>query len=70
MTSSICPAKLAISKAPKHCGDEAVALDIVADRAEFDSGVHFSVHWPDVDEDISIDGMLHGTPAPRPMAVL
>ena len=28
------------------------------------------VHWPDVDEDISIDGMLHGTPAPRPMAVL
>jgi hypothetical protein len=24
------------------------------------------VHWPDVDEDISADGMLHGTPAPRP----
>ena len=28
------------------------------------------VHWPDVDEDISIEGMLHGTPALRPMAVL
>jgi hypothetical protein len=24
------------------------------------------VHWPDVDEDISADGMLNGTPAPRP----
>lgn len=28
------------------------------------------VHWPEVDEDISIEGMLHGTPAPRPTAVL
>ncbi len=26
------------------------------------------VHWPDVDEDISAVGMLHGTPAPRPKA--
>ncbi len=24
------------------------------------------VHWPDVDEDISADGMLYGMPAPRP----
>jgi hypothetical protein len=24
------------------------------------------VHWPDVDEDISVDGMLHGIPARRP----
>jgi hypothetical protein len=24
------------------------------------------VHWPDIDEDISVEGMLHGTPAPRP----
>ena len=24
------------------------------------------VHWPDVDEDISIRGMLHGVPACRP----
>jgi hypothetical protein len=24
------------------------------------------VHWPGIDEDISADGMLHGTPAPRP----
>ena len=24
------------------------------------------VHWPDVDEDISIRGILHGIPAPRP----
>jgi hypothetical protein len=24
------------------------------------------VHWPDIDEDISIDGMLYGSPARRP----
>ena len=24
------------------------------------------IHWPDVDEDISINGMLEGIPAPRP----
>ena len=26
------------------------------------------VHWPDVDEDLSVDGMFHGSPAPRPKA--
>ncbi|PIU84437.1 MAG: DUF2442 domain-containing protein [Deltaproteobacteria bacterium CG06_land_8_20_14_3_00_44_19] len=25
------------------------------------------VHWPDIDEDISAEGMLYGIPAPRPM---
>ena len=24
------------------------------------------VHWTDIDEDISADGMMYGTPAPRP----
>jgi hypothetical protein len=24
------------------------------------------VHWPDVDEDLSAEGMLNGVPAPRP----
>ena len=24
------------------------------------------VHWPEVDEDISVEGMLHGVPAHRP----
>ncbi len=23
------------------------------------------IHWPDIDEDISAEGMLYGTPAPR-----
>ncbi len=26
------------------------------------------IHWPDIDEDISVEGMLHGTPARRPKA--
>lgn len=25
------------------------------------------VHWPDIDEDISAEGMLYGIPAPRPV---
>jgi len=25
------------------------------------------VHWPDVDEDLSVEGMFHGVPARRPM---
>ena len=29
-------------------------------------GAGQGVHWPDVDEDISVDGMLHGSPAGRP----
>ncbi len=24
------------------------------------------IHWPDIDEDISAEGMLYGCPAPRP----
>ncbi len=27
------------------------------------------IHWPDVDEDISVEGMLHGIPARRPRSV-
>jgi hypothetical protein len=40
-----------------------------AERANFRLiGTGQGVHWPDVDEDISVDGMLHGIPArpPRP----
>lgn len=29
-------------------------------------GAGEGIHWPDVDEDISIRGMLEGSPAPRP----
>ena len=24
------------------------------------------IRWPEIDEDISVEGMLHGVPAPRP----
>ena len=27
------------------------------------------IHWPDVDEDISAEGMLHGIPAGRPRSL-
>lgn len=30
------------------------------------TGDRHGVHWPDIDEDISADGMLHGAPARRP----
>jgi len=29
-------------------------------------GEWHGVHWPDIDEDISAEGMLYGIPAPRP----
>lgn len=29
-------------------------------------GEGHGVHWPDIDEDISAEGMLHGVPARRP----
>ncbi len=32
-------------------------------------GEGHGVHWPDIDEDISAEGMLYGTPAPRPQHI-
>ena len=29
-------------------------------------GTGQGVHWPELDEDISVEGLLHGTPARRP----
>jgi len=38
-----------------------------AQRANFDIiGDGQGVHWPEVDEDMSAEGMLYGTPARRP----
>ena len=38
-----------------------------AQRARYEIiGDGQGVHWPDVDEDISAEGMLSGTPAPPP----
>ena len=38
-----------------------------AERANFEIiGDGQGVHWPDVDEHISAEGMLHGVPARRP----
>lgn len=28
------------------------------------------VHWPEIDEDISAEGMLYGSPTPKPFAVV
>src|SRR5580698_4377853 len=40
-----------------------------AQRANFRLiGTGQEVHWPDVDEDIGVEGLLHGGPAPRPRA--
>ncbi|MEI7951462.1 MAG: DUF2442 domain-containing protein [Synechococcaceae cyanobacterium ELA182] len=29
------------------------------------AGGGFGIHWPTIDEDLSVDGLLRGTPAPR-----
>lgn len=30
------------------------------------SGGGYGIHWPEVDEDLSTEGLLRGSPAPRP----
>ncbi|MBI4684961.1 MAG: DUF2442 domain-containing protein [Nitrospirae bacterium] len=36
-------------------------------RAKYEIiGDGHGVHWPEIDEDISAEGMLYGVPAPRP----
>lgn len=33
-------------------------------RAKWEkAGAGFGIHWPDLDEDLSTEGLLHGTPA-------
>jgi len=40
-----------------------------AERADFRLiGTGQGIHWPQVDEDLSVEGLLHGTPARRPRA--
>ena len=29
------------------------------------SGAGYGIHWPDIDEDLSTEGLLRGSPAPR-----
>jgi hypothetical protein len=33
------------------------------------SGGGYGIHWPDVDEDLSTEGLLRGAPAPRQPSV-
>jgi hypothetical protein len=30
------------------------------------SAAGYGIHWPDIDEDLSTEGLLRGSPAPRP----
>lgn len=32
------------------------------------SGGGYGIHWPDIDEDLSTEGLLRGAPAPRRIA--
>ncbi len=32
------------------------------------AGAGFGIHWPEIDEDLSTEGLLRGTPAPRSAA--
>ena len=34
------------------------------------TGGGFGIHWPDVDEDLSTEGLLRGAPAPRGSAAI
>jgi hypothetical protein len=40
-----------------------------AQRANWEIiGDGYGFHWPDVDEDLSVEGMVLGSPAPRPVS--
>lgn len=32
------------------------------------AGAGYGIHWPDIDEDLSTEGLLRGAPAPQPIA--
>ena len=32
------------------------------------AGAGYGIHWPDIDEDLSTEGLLRGAPAPRAAA--
>ena len=35
-------------------------------RAKWEiAGAGYGIHWPDIDEDLNTQGLLHGAPAPR-----
>jgi hypothetical protein len=37
-----------------------------AERANWElAGSGYGIHWPDIDEDLSTEGLLRGAPAPR-----
>lgn len=33
------------------------------------AGAGFGIHWPELDEDLSSEGLLRGSPAPRAAAI-
>jgi hypothetical protein len=33
------------------------------------AGGGYGIHWPDIDEDLSTEGLLRGAPAPRPQHI-
>lgn len=33
------------------------------------AGAGYGIHWPDIDEDLSVEGLLRGAPAPRSMII-
>ena len=37
-----------------------------AERANWEPcGAGYGIHWPSIDEDLSVEGLLRGAPAPR-----
>jgi hypothetical protein len=34
------------------------------------AGAVYGLHWPDIDEDLSVEGLLRGAPAPQSKALV
>jgi len=53
-----------------RCGDDALAVDLMDGQTITVplwpvSAAGHGIHWPDADEDLSAEGLLRGSPAPR-----
>ena len=46
-----------------HVTEDTLAVDLADGRTIFVPLTWYGIHWPDIDEDLSTEGLLRGAPA-------
>jgi hypothetical protein len=65
---SLYPALSRWAKLSRPCGAGFVHITAEQRRNWKIAGGGYGIHWPEIDEDISTEGLLRGAPAPNPTA--